>query len=148
MRRAILAPLFVLVALLLVATSASANGWCRTDHKIRVDGHVYNIYISVPDSDSAKAVVGATQVIIYIPNGVSHSLLDADNGFGFGYNVAWIEVPWLDDGYHGPEVKVSVFVPATRSIPVQVEWQPRSEDVSARAYGNTNSWVTLRTTAD
>ena len=148
MRRAILSTLFGLVALLLVATSASANGWCRTDPKIRVDGRVYNIYISLPDSDSAKSVVAATQVMIYIPMGVSHSLLDTDNGFGFGYNVAWVEVPWLDDGIHGPEVKVNVFVPATRSIPVQVEWQPRSEDVSGRAYGNTNSWVTLRTTAN
>jgi hypothetical protein len=147
MRRALISTLFGLVALLLVATSASANGWCRTDPKIRVDGRVYNIYISLPDSDAAKAVVGPTQVQIYIPMGVSHSLLDTDDGFGFGYNVSWVEVSWLADGSHGPEVKVNVFVPATRSIPVQVEWQPRGEDVTERAYGNTNSWVALRTTA-
>jgi hypothetical protein len=148
MRRAILSTLFGLVALLLVATSASANGWCRTDPKIRVDGHVYNIYISVPDSDSAHAVVAATQVLITVPTGVDHELLGSDNGFGFGYNVVWIESPWMQSGNNGPSVKVSVFVPATRSIPVQVEWQPHGEDVSERAYGNTNSWVTLRTIAN
>jgi hypothetical protein len=148
MRRAIISTLFGLVALLLVATSASANGWCRTDPKIRVDGRVYNVYISLPDSDSAHAVVAATQVLITIPTGVDHALLDNDNGFGFGYNVVWIESPWLSNGPDGPTVKVNVYVPATRSIPVQVEWQPRGQDVSDRAYGNTNSWVTLRTTAN
>ena len=147
MRRAIISTVVGLAAVLLIAASASANGWCRTDPKVGIDGHVVNIFISMPDSSSADYVVAATQVKITVPVGTDHSLLDIDDGFGFGYNVAWVESPWMHTDDQGVPVKISVYVPAQRSIPVQVEWQAHGADVTARAFGTTNGWVTLRTSA-
>src|SRR4051812_41295843 len=75
------------IPLLAVTSKAEAGrAWCRLDPTFMVDGYRGNVYVSGL-IDRKYDVTGPTDLIFTVPVGVTSQLVDADQGFGKGYNV-------------------------------------------------------------
>ncbi len=135
-----------LIALLMVAAPASAGvSWCRSDPIIMVDGQVANILVSKDANHKAK-ITGATLLVVEVPSGSDYRLIDMDNGFGFGYQITFVENSNLVSKNGFVEVRVKVMVPADdSSLPVRVELQPQGKVKSFNKVGSANEWFATGT---
>jgi hypothetical protein len=137
----------VLAALAVVAPNASASiHWCRTDPAVSINGQTVNIFVASTEEIYQQAT-GPTDVVVSVPVGVSAQLLWTDPGFGYGETVTIVESSRLRVTSSGVQIMVSVFVPATGSLPVLLEIVPANAGVvTASAQGATNAQVRVSTT--
>ena len=134
------------LALLFVLTAGPVGagiGICRTDPVIEVDGKRAHIYVSSLETILTK-VIGPTEVVITVPNGVRTELISTDNGFGLGWNVRFKDSGDLRVTDRGIEVHVSVSVPATATLPVETEMTDRNDMQLAQNRGMTNEAIKFR----
>jgi hypothetical protein len=137
-----------LLAVLAVAVALQVNGaaagrtWCKMDPVIAVDGRLANIYIAT-DAGIAVAGTGPVQLVVSVPPGVSFSLVSADAGFGFGYQVSFKTWTKLRASATVAGIMVEAYVPSTDGgLPVQLQIVPAATGrVSGSRTGTTNQWV-------
>lgn len=92
---------------------------------------------------------GPIELMITLPEATSGQVLDADNGFGHGYNVSFAVNKTLKNNQKHIELEVAVFVPATergQGQPVLVEFVPEGavEDADSKDR-RTNQWIKGKT---
>jgi hypothetical protein len=149
MRR--LLPAVALVALILLLPTHPADagkGWCRTDPAVLLDGQLADIWVA-STLDAFTVATGPTQIVVTVPIGTTVSPVISDLGFGYGYDVQFVESADLARTEAGLDVTVAVWVPASDdTLPVQVDFVPRVVGVlaPASAEGTANMWVTLDAT--
>ena len=153
--RGVRLPSALLAALLavtvLVQGTDAQRAWCKTDPIVVIDGATADVFVSAPLGSMVQAlltVTGPNQIVVTVPQGVNAWLLLTDVGFGRGNVLTFAQSSDLHETAGGIEVRVQVFVPATGSFPVRVEFAPRLLGLlwPASAEGTTNSWITLTTT--
>ena len=144
MRRMLITATMALLALLVGTMPAQAGvTWCRADPIFSVNGKIAHVYVSTYHENLNKAMA-PTRVKITVPAGASTKLLYMDNGFGYGYDVTFHQSRSLSVTSSGTQVKVEVYVPATKRQPVIVEFLPASLGyVTLKRNGTTNGWVTF-----
>ena len=146
MKKLSMALLLVLIALTVTALPTSAGrAWCRTDPLFLIDGHVVDVLVAGPLLASLQ-VTGPTKIVVTVPEGVKAHHLLSDLGFGRGYAVSIVRSPDLQVTPAGAEIRVDVYVPARRSIPIAVDV---AKDIlgilsPTSAYGNSNQWITVK----
>ena len=115
--RMVLALLGLVLAAQMQSVSADSIGWCKTDPKISVAGHVAHIYV-YSQNEILTTATGPTEVYVTVPRGYAASayVLYQDNGFGFGYSVVFDESNRLKVNRDGSfPIVASVKVPSTRT---------------------------------
>jgi hypothetical protein len=148
MRRFLFAIPLGLIAMLLLATPALAGvSWCRADPMISLNGKVSNTWVSTPKEKFLERATGPTEVVYTIPAGVEHELIVTDNGFGYGYDVRFIESASMHVNADGSiPVHVAVYVPSSTKMPVRVEWEPvDGSGVIATVTNTSNKWISFTT---
>ena len=148
-------PLVRVVSLVLLAlvvagqSSASASvRWCRSDPLVVIDGHLVDVFVSIPTDDLSK-VTGATQIVVIAPPDVAVALASPGVGFGYGEDVSFETSPSLDVTTQGMEIRARVLVPASDdAVPVLVELAPRIVGIVSptAVEGLANAWVSQRAT--
>lgn len=142
MRR--VAPALALLAVLaaLAAPPVTAGlGWCQKDPIVDIGGKRAHVWVSSP-MEILDVVSGPTKVVIAVPEGVDTELIATDEGFGYGYNVRFVESDELRITGRGIEIEASAFVPSHGELPVRVEITDRKDNRLDLATGETNEWVT------
>jgi hypothetical protein len=145
--RTVLALLFVALAAQLQPATASI-GWCKTDPKISVGGHIAHIYISSP-TDILNSALGPTKVVVTVPTGYAASaeVLYQDNGFGFGYEVSFVESSDLTVDRNGNiQILATIKVPALvigTSVKVELALADGTTVIS-KSNGSVNSIIKIR----
>jgi hypothetical protein len=145
--------LALLVAALLQVLVAPGTGppprppttrWCKNDPYIDVNGRRLHVWVA-----STEAIFPAssapTRVQIAVPSGASRHLIGTDDGFGFGYDVEFIESDELAATDQGVQIAVSVFVPASRPLPVKVDLTTPTNQLLEWQTGATNDWIVATT---
>ena len=145
--RMVLALLALVLAVQLQSATASI-GWCKTDPKISVDGHVAHIYVYSPN-DILTTVTGPTSVVVTVPVGYAARSFELyqDNGFGFGYTVSFVESSNLTINRRGNiEILATIFVPSSRlGLSVKVELAlADGTTVISKSTGSVNSVIKIR----
>ena len=150
-RIAVLAVAIVLCAGVGLQSAGAARGWCLADPVIMVDGQLADVFVS-SDVSMLLSARGPIQLAVEIPSGSSGSLVLTDLGFGHGYRVSFVESSDLVRDASHTQVRVSVYAPATKSLPVQVTFAPRALNaglrailIGATAEGSSNTWIGLTT---
>lgn len=141
--RSIVVMLTLAAALALTAAPSTARtiGWCKTDPIVDIGGKRANIFV-YGMYGILDIVTGPTDVVINVPVGTDTKLIDTDNGFGYGYNVKFVELESLEETKRGIEIRVDVIVPATETLPIKVEITDGAEKLLERSIGETNRVVT------
>ncbi len=139
----------VALSLLLVAQTASADGWCRVDPIVRVDGHEASIYV-VTATDSTVRAHSYANVLVEYPWQSQGELVwvDPNHGFGYGFGVQVVPSDNLSNPPGGLAIRISVMVATGQAAQsVIVEWAPgpAGSATSAAITGTTNSWIVLNT---
>ena len=90
-------------------------------------------------------VTGPTEIVVSVPVGVSAALVLAGVGFGRGEVVRFEERNRLKQSADGLELEVEVYVPASRELPIGVEFARNLVGIltPTTAEGVTNQWITL-----
>jgi hypothetical protein len=124
----------------------AVRGWCRSDPLIAVEDVLVDIFCLAPPTTPLH-VTGPTEIVVSVPVGVRTALIVAGVGFGRGERVRFKEERRLKQSAAGLQVKVEVYVPADRKLPIEVEFAPRIVGIlnPDRAEGVTNNWITLAT---
>jgi len=125
---------------------ADAIGWCRRDPVLTVDGKTGHFFVSAPE-EILSSVTGPNRYRVYYPSAAtSVAITSTENGFGRGESTSVSNRSWLAKTARGCEIEIRVYVPASGSLPILVEWAPGDGSVvTATASGFTNQWVALRT---
>lgn len=147
MRRTTMALVLGLLAMLVLTMPAAAGvSWCRTDPVIEVNGRKAHIYIS-KDANYKAAITGPTVLVVHVPKGSSYRLIEADNGFGFGYAVTFVEDSKLVARTGYVDVRVQAYVPADDSAhAVRVELHPDDPaKLKFNKVGTANMWFATGT---
>jgi len=139
----------VVLSLVLVARPTSADGWCRIDPIVRVDGQEASIYI-VTQADSTARAHSYANVLVEYPWQSQGELVwvDPNHGFGYGFGVQVVPSDSLSYPAGGIGIRISVMVATGQNDqPVMVEWAPGPEGSAtyASVIGTTNSWIVLDT---
>jgi hypothetical protein len=152
--RARLAPALAAVALMLVMTAGGAGAWgiswCQSDPVLKINGQVVDVRVSSV-TEMKSLATGPIQLVVTVPTGTSTELLAADQGFGYGYRVSFVQSDRLLKKAVGAEVQLAVYAPASDgSLPVKVGFRPLSANgeftLAASAIGTANTWVSLTAT--
>lgn len=152
-RRSIVEAMAVLCAALIAAAVfpalASADGWCRVDPIIRVDGKQASIYV-VTEADSAVRANSQANVTIEYPIGADGELVwvDPNHGFGYGLTVQMVPSPGVSYTEEGAEIRITVRMTTPHVFePMMIEWAPgqAGSPTTASAIGETNRFVVLET---
>jgi len=136
------AALAAVSALRLAGEASAGRSWCRYDPVIRVAGRVANVYVSTY-VDAVVEATGATIVYVAVPPGAGGEVLDADPGFGHGYDVRFVERSELKATSKGVDIQVGAYVPAADTEPLRVEVVASNGKVRAKVEGTTNSPLLL-----
>jgi len=134
-----------LLALVVLGQSVGADRqWCRVDPVVAINGKVANIVV-FGHPDVPSLATGPTEVVILVPVGATTELLGADNGFGYGYAVYFVETSDLTQTKRTP-FEVRAFVPAAgAALPVKVEVTAAdSGALLGRGRGTTDAWTSTR----
>lgn len=139
--------LATVVTLVTSAQPAGANGWCRIDPIIRVDGHEASIYI-VTEADSTVRSTAYANVLVEYPWQSDGELVWVDPNHGFGYGMGVQVLPALDLGYPagGIAIRISVLVATSQNgQPLMIEWAPgpAGNPTTSTMVGATNTWIVL-----
>jgi hypothetical protein len=144
-----LVALLALVMTVTVESAGAARTWCRYDPVIRVDGQIFDVWLT-GDADLDDTVTGPTRIVVTVPVGAATELLAQDLGFGrLGYHVTFVESAELGHRDAGPQVRVDAFVPATKDLAVAVHLDPRSVTkrgqtrATTSEFGTANTWLTV-----
>ena len=115
LKRLSLATVFGILALLLVATPASAGlVWCQGDPVVSLNGTTVQIMVAIPVDDQ-PLVTGPIQAVIGTPASVRRNVLLTDGGFnGYGEQVTFRDTNVSYAGSVFP-VDISVTVPVGTS---------------------------------
>lgn len=143
-RRPLFAALIATVVLLAVSGQATATRqWCRKDPVFIVAGTRVTVDVAVPDEDQGR-VTDPVVVVLYVPSGVSASLLSTDGGFGGRGEDASVAVSGrLRASSKGIPIAVAVTVPASRnSVLVNVAVTPE-KGRSAANNGRANVQISV-----
>jgi hypothetical protein len=145
-RSAALLGLLALVTAWQVNSASAGIGWCQTDPVVKIDGGTADIFIS-SSTDMNSAATGPIQIDVYLPAGSVGQVLAVDQGFGFGYVITFLPSTLLQKTALHDQVTVQVLAPATgNKLPVEVDFAPRSSNLSAgSAAGTANKVVSLTT---
>lgn len=148
MRRSLFSAALAVLALMILAMPAAASkGWCRSDPVVLIDDNITDIYIDAP-LNAPLLVTGPTELTITVPTGVDTQLIFADLGFGYGYELTFVESRSLRKTVTGVEVQIAVYVPAHDStMPVKLNLASGLGGLLSplSAEGTANSWVILKT---
>jgi len=120
-RRIVMAPIVaLLLALAVIAPTAAGRQWCRRDPVFLVAGTRVNVEAAIPVEEQVN-VTGAITVVLYVPSGVSASLIAQDEGFnGYGEQVEILVSKRLKATAKSVQIQIKLTVPAARNdIPVQ-----------------------------
>ena len=128
--------------------ASAARVWCRTDPQLLVDGLVANLYVSGL-VDTTYDTAGPIRIDVRVPLGVETAVLATDAGFGYGYDLRFVEDKGLKAAPKEVQVVAEVYVPATaagKGQPIRVEWVPDGTVlVAASKEGTTNQWISAST---
>jgi hypothetical protein len=147
-KRPLLSVLIAIVVLLGYADQAAAGRqWCKSDPGFVVAGTHVMVDVAVPWADQER-VVGAVQVVLYVPKGIAAAAVFTDDGFGGRGDVASVAVSnRLHATAHGVQIVVAVTVPASgTSLLVNVVVTP-DQGRSGSANGNANRQITVGSAA-
>jgi hypothetical protein len=132
-------------------STRAARGWCLADPVIMVDGQLADVFVT-SDPAMLLSARGPIQLVVEIPTGSRGMLVLADLGFGRGYRVSFVESDDLARTAYHTQVRVNVYAPASKSLPVQVTFAPRTLSAGLRAIligttaeGTANAWIGLTT---
>ena len=146
-RRIRLLPALVLLALVLALQAQAAGagrGWCRKDPIVEVGGKELRVYVASPN-DILGTATGPTRVEVAVPSGVNARLVWADDGFGYGYEVAFAESGALAATPRGTEVRVEVVVPAAHdALPVAVDLEDGADRTLGSSQGKVNERIVAK----
>jgi hypothetical protein len=131
-------------ALKLTADASAGIGWCRADPHISVGGRETNIYVE-RDASMPNITTGPIELTITVPAGSAPRVLSSDNGFGYGYDVTFVEASNLNDG----AIKIQCRVPAPdnsmlvqlTSVPVDPDYKPQSKRSTTNATFSMNTHI-------
>ena len=127
----------------LLPREASAGiGWCRADPWVVINGVHLHVY---PERDGAAANLcnGPIRLRFWVPKNASYQVLEADAGFGYGYDIQF----QLTRKYSQNEYGIEMYVPASSdAMAVRLVCEP--VDPTALITINTgvaNSWFAVTT---
>ncbi|MEZ4520526.1 MAG: hypothetical protein R3A46_02620 [Thermomicrobiales bacterium] len=147
-RRWFMSSSLAMIAILALAGSTFAGGWCRADPIVEIDGEAVQIWVAIPEN-LQPAVNGPIQVIVSRPWNANSRVLMLDSGFnGHGERVTFFANNGRNrDG--SMDIDVFVVVPINQQALPPGTWQApvMVEIITAKgktvAYGN-NWWTSAR----
>jgi hypothetical protein len=145
-RSAVLLGVLALLFALAPTNAGAVIGWCAGDPVVKVSGRVVNIMLSSYDTLN-ETTTGPAEVVVTIPSTATAQLLETDSGFGgYGYTVSFVKSDSLKMSDGLLPIVISVFVPSSEPLPVQVDLVTDSSRIAqASTLGATGEWITLRT---
>lgn len=149
MRRFVLVAALIVVALAVTARPSAANGWCRTDPIIALDGRSASIWLTAevfPDWQPGTVAI----ILVEIPLTVEAQVVYIDPNHGFQvFQVVFIPNPGLAETANRIDVRISVITanPWAPRTGVGVEWAMNAEGapIAASAYGAIGRTLVLNT---
>jgi hypothetical protein len=150
MRRFLFALAIAFLAVLPLAERESlAQGWCRTDPIISLNGHQGSIWlVTEVFPDWQPGTVAWIQ--IEHPYNVDAYIVYIDPNHGFEHYDVWM-VPnkWLKKGWGWIEVKITVYtsIPQAPWTGAGIEWANNASGypIAASTYGSTETVMVLKT---
>ena len=141
------APALALPAALKMHEADAIVSWCRSDPLFQVDDNLVDVTVA---SDIAMLIQasGPVRLVLTVPSTSSVTLLFADRGFGYGYDISYETSPSFGKSSKGPRISAAVYAPATRDVlPVRVYYSTLTLDNkllfrSTTVDGESNAWIT------
>jgi hypothetical protein len=123
----------------------AATSWCRSDPHISVGGRTAHVTLGY-DVSKPNTSTGPIQLIVTVPKGKATAILAQDLGFGRGWQVTFQESSQLPVTPGPTSVQLSVYVPATTNMALQLVSTPDcSPCPTSTKTGTANAWFTLLT---
>jgi hypothetical protein len=142
--------LAILATALLLSTQGAfaARAWCSADPVISVNGINFDLWITGQPPHDGKPIrpTGKIQLIVHVPQGSAYKVVSLDEGFGYGYNLSFVEESSLKVTAKGIDLSADVYASTSDSMPIRANIAPRTNSGligGSAVWGTSDSWFSV-----